>query len=237
MPISSHKATQSSRQIMVQKRDSFRIPYDLCSDFCVFIAKNANKFPLFHQINYQMVFVATEITIKKHFSLSFDVLLLVAFLYSSVHFHPFCVRLIQNGIPFDFAKCKPFVATALKIECHQVSMDDVAKYLKYPSPLTTTTATAPIEREHRKKLPSIKRKFTFSNYFVIGFYCCLSFIIATLLPHDCYKRGKFMILRLMYTLGVFECTKMLLTLFAACLYIVFSQSFHFTQVYLHFRLN
>lgn len=37
----------------------------------------------------------------------------------------------------------------------------------------------------------IKRKFTFSNYFVIGFYCCLSFIIATLFPLDgCASHGR-----------------------------------------------
>lgn len=60
--------------------------------------------------------------------------------------------------------------TKNEIECHRVSMHDVAKYSK--STLLTTTT---MPWHSHTETTCINQKFAFQNDFVIGFYCCVEF--------------------------------------------------------------
>lgn len=130
-----------------------------------------------------MVFVATEITIKKLFFFYFSVLFLSRSLVllrfaASIHFLAFYTRShsLCHGMVWQChsALSISFIQQTFKIECHRVSMDDIAQNNHH---------------HHRRHLciktktqQNIKQKFTFSNYFVIAFYYSLTFIIDNSFP-------------------------------------------------------
>lgn len=107
-----------------------------------------------------MAFVATEITIKNCCFFLFVRMPFVA----SIHFLAFSTR---SQFSLSYPKKVHLYNKRLKYTVIECQWNDIAQY-SYST--------------QKKQQLNIKRKFTFSNYFVIGFYYCLSFIIDNSFP-------------------------------------------------------